>query len=544
MNLVVSLSMKTVMNYIRQSGPIIFVGVPLILGIVYAIHNTDTHHWWFILGTALDYHQGRSFFTEVYVQYGLGINYIIHFLGKFIPITYSNPGIFMSIIYSGTLLLIYLSMRQISSVAISSMISLLALLIHPYSIYPWPDYLAGFTLALAVYILVKYSKINYVVYFIIGALFFLSFLFRSTYIINIAATGGLFFICNIFNKRLFHPGIYCSYLVFLFCIGIYLSILYYQGNAAFWYAQAIGAAGKSYGVNSMSGLSLLKNIANPNMVETFIFSGLFLFCLIFVAFGVFVRSFIDVTSDSNGRVIPVIVFLSILGITGFVQCTMIFEVFRLQNACSPLFVSSAFWLHLLSSRYDFSMYNFQIRSLAAVLILMVVINFPAQLAGKWGSTYWPIIEPPFLSNWKKYVTISSIPIFTGHRLMPDVELYYSGLANKICEKSGQVVNLTRDPLIPYLCGYSKSALFLPMFSEKLIENISPSQLIRIRQGRFRKGELIVYEETSDKDQMLISIFKKTDSTVNLCKLGEWVRPKSIRWLTTTRVSLYESLSGY
>ena len=527
------------LHYIKLGYVFILVSVPIALGTTYAIHNTDTPHWGFILGTILDYQQGRNLFTEVYVQYGLGLNYLISLLSYFIPASYTNIGILVSLVYAGTLLLIYVSVNHLSSFWIGLIVSLITLLIHPYAIYPWPDYFAGFFLALTVLVFTKKPKFSVTFHFIAGMLMFSAVMFRNTYVINIIAAGVLFLACNYFDRQIFHAGIYLSYFVFLLFLGGYISLLYYHGNLSLWYSQVFGAANKSYGVEASGVYTLLYKILNPGMVETLIFSLLFILCLTLVLLFTFIKSPIGNNSETSLQVKAIVIFLSILGMTGFVQCTMIYEVFRLQNACLPLFAASAFWIQLVVTRYDFSKYNMQLRCLITALILMLVVNLPVQLSGKWGSTYWPILEPPFSDNWNKYVINSTIPALIGHRLLPDVDTYYSGLARGICGRNTEIVNLTRDPLIPYLCKGSRNKFYLPMFSRVLLDNISPSQLNRIRQRQFQNGDLVVYEEASDQDPMLNALLNTPNRKIQFRKLGEWIRPKSIRWLTPTRVHLYE-----
>lgn len=527
------------LHFIKFGYILVLVSLPMALGTTYAIHNTDTPHWGFILGTILDYQQDRNLFTEVYVQYGLGLNYLISLLSYFNPVSYTNIGILVSLVYTGTLLLIYVSVKHLSSLWIGLVISLITLLIHPYAIYPWPDYFAGFFLALTVFILIKKPGFNIVFHFLSGILMFSAVMFRNTYAINIMAAGLLFLLCNYFDRRIFHTGIYFSYLVFLLFCGSYISMLYFQGDLSLWYSQVFGAASKSYGVEASGVYTLLYKIFNPGMVETLIFSLLFIFCLMLVLLCVLIRLPNDKNSEILSQATVIVIFLSILGMTGFVQCTMIYEVFRLQNACLSLFVASAFWIQLVVTRYDFTKYKTQLYCLITVLVLMLVVNLPAQLTGKWGSTYWPILEPPFIDNWSKYVKNSSIPALTGHRLLPDVDSYYSGLARSICGKNVKIINLTRDPLIPYLCEGAKNKFYLPMFSRVLLDNISPSQLNRIREGQFQNGDLIVYEEAADQDPMLQVLLNKPNPKIQFRKLGEWIRPKSIRWLTSTRVCLYE-----
>lgn len=519
------------------------VGLPLTLGTVYAVHNSDSAHWGFILGTALDFQAGRDLFTEVYVQYGIGLILTQTSLSGIIPITYTSIGVFVAVIYSCTLLLIYLSTALVTSRSIAILVSLIALLIHPYSIYPWPDYVAGFTLALAVYILVRAPRSNPGSSVIFGLLLFVVFLFRSTYLINIAAAGLLFAASGLIARRLRHRGIAISYTVFVVAVSSYLSILYVKGTLALWYTQAFGAASQSYGVGFRSALGLVRDIALPSFLEAAFFSFMLVFCASHIMLLLVNNARVNNAATSVGHRLPVMVFVSFLGITGFSQCTMVYEVFRLQNACGSLFVASAFWYHAVLPQVLPGRRYLQSHAILILSAVLLLTNIPAQLSGKKSSTYWPIVETSYLGNnldnnlgnKVSYVTVSSVPALADHRLLPDAALYYTSLAGVICHQGGQVVNLTPDPLIPYLCGDSRNALSLPMFSDGLLRNISTPQLDRINRGDFRVGEVVVAEGIFNPEEQLLPSAIVPNPAVSFHMLGEWRRPLSFRWHPPTNI---------
>ena len=159
----------------------ILVGTVATLGAVYAIHNTDPHHWGFVLGTTLDFIYGRELFTQVYVQYGVGIPLLFKAINFVWPITYTNIGFLTSAVYAATLGVIFLSIEKLSSTKYAVALTVIAFLFHPYAVFPWPDYYAGFFLALACYVLLPVSTTPTIRRDVLaGTLLFLAFFFRNT----------------------------------------------------------------------------------------------------------------------------------------------------------------------------------------------------------------------------------------------------------------------------------------------------------------------------------------------------------------------------
>jgi hypothetical protein len=147
------------------------------LGILYSVYNTDPHHWGFIAGTVLDYIHGKQFFTDIYVQYGIGEPILFKFLNLIVPINYTSIGIFTSFAYALNLLIIYLSIKKLCNTTIALLLTFIIFQLHPYAIYPWPDYWAGLSLSLACFSLIheKEEKASGW-YAISGVLLFIAFL--------------------------------------------------------------------------------------------------------------------------------------------------------------------------------------------------------------------------------------------------------------------------------------------------------------------------------------------------------------------------------
>ena len=518
-------------------------GVSALLGIVYAVHNTDSHHWGFILGTALDVQRGGNLFSDIFIQYGVGQPLLLAALGVVLPLNYTSIGVFGALAYSATLALIFLSVERIASTKLAILVSMVAFLIHPYSVYPWPDYWAGLSLALAVYCLVRNPNGPVAVFIAVGAFLFAAFLFRNTYLVNITAAGCVFALAAVFNLRLFHKGLMIAISTFLLATIAYLAFLYVQGTFDLWYAQNFGAATQAYNVGASSLVRMIFNVLIPSSIAHFVFSLMLFFGGFFVLRAVIMRSSETSIDQSSDLTTPTMIFVTLLGATGFAQALVFYEMFRLQNASGALYVASAYWIATglpeqskLSSylRADFAL---------VIIIAMLAVGFPGLLAGKPLSTWQPIIPPPALQNLSRYQAVPEAPIFNGHRALPDVASYYSGLSRALCSRPGPIVNLTRDAVIPYLCGTSRNALPTPMFSIDWLSKTQPDEVRRLQRGEYRQGELVVAELIREQGTDLRAPGVIQNPAVVFRALGVWQRSPLIPWMAPVPVAVLEVQSA-
>jgi len=414
-------------RYLRAFFLFALFVVPALLGVIYAVHNTDSHHWGFILGTALDYKQGKSLFSEIFIQYGVGQPILLAVFSSLFSLTYTNIGVFGAVVYSATLSLLFLTTERLTSTRIAVLVSLIAFLIHPYSIYPWPDYLAGFALMFATFLLVRAPRFSLHTHAVVGLLLFAVFLFRNTYVVNILAAGFCFAVLGVIQRRFFHPGVMLSVAVFAAAVLAYLVFLQFQGNLSLWYAQNFGAATESYKVGTDSVWSALGNILVPDSLANLVFSLMLFICAYSILRLLFVKVS-DTPSDSpTEQSHALMVFLSLLGAAGFAQVLMIYEVFRLQNACIPLFVASAFWLLRLLPQREAQASRLRADWILVVVAAVLAVDFPSLLAGKRFSTWFPIMESPVTETWQQYSPVVDSPVLEGHRFLPPVANYYTGL---------------------------------------------------------------------------------------------------------------------
>jgi len=96
-----------------------------------------------------------------------------------------------------------------------------------------------------------------------------------------------------------------------------------------------------------------------------------------------------------------------------------------------------------------------------------------------------------VTKWGAYESPSGIAILANHNYQPEVREHYTVLAKTICSTEKRVVNLTSDPVIPYLCGDYRNQLAVPQFSEEWLRRTSLADVEKVKSGRYGPNELVV-----------------------------------------------------
>jgi hypothetical protein len=486
------------------------------LGILYSVYNTDPHHWGFIAGTVLDYIHGKQFFTDIYVQYGIGEPILFKFLNLIVPINYTSIGIFTSFAYALNLLIIYLSIKKLCNTTIALLLTFIIFQLHPYAIYPWPDYWAGLSLSLACFFLIheKEEKASGW-YAISGVLLFIAFLFRNTYLMSISAAGLSYLIFCVFNKNIRNKNIFITLVSFWGLFLIYLFWLSSNHTLQAWYEQSLGAGTTQYGVGVDNVLLLLKRVFLPakfwlpnNQVTTTI-SALF-----YLSFYTLYLLLFKVRDKG------IYVFLILLGLAGIVQATLGYELFRIQNACSPLYLGFAIFLGLkLPNALELLKRN-KIKLILGIYLLLLVIKFP------YSSSLFPLYEGT-RANYNE----SKIPFYRWHRFQSNMQKYYDDLALLICDAKSRIVNRTPDSSIPYLCPNQENAFALPFYNESMLIRINAQKFAQMSRGEFNANDIIVVEASTKDIQLPLN------SKVKLIEVGKVIRPK-IQFYGNNTITVY------
>jgi len=497
-------------------------GISITVGWMYALHQTDVHHWGFITGTALDHIRGREFYSDMYVQYGVGQPILFKFLNSFLPVNYTTLGIITDFIYALNLIVIYLSVKKLSNALWAIAITAAALFIHSFPIYPWPDYCAGLLLSLSCYFLIQKKESSEQYSAILSGVFlFLTFIFRNTYIINFSAAFFAYLVISLVFSQVRNRRIVAMIGTFFGLVVAYFIFLYFQGNLHAWFLQTLETGQSKYGVFNIDPiLKLLHHVFIPlkpylaaNLVTT---TWSFLFYLGFycVWISVFKKDHALVKKSKAGT--GVLLLFALMGLAGTIQTMVIWEGFRLQNACSPLYLVFAVFIFCRFPDLTVAWKNRKFQAAFLIYLVVLAARFPH------GSTLWPIYEGS-LDSYSE----SKIPYFKYHRFKVEEETYYTQMSKYLCDGHRKIINLTLDSTVPFLCEGQKNGLVLPFYIEDLQEKLDPTIVEQVKTGVYTADEVIV------SDSILV-----TNPKVKLLQLGTLIRPASTRWYGSTPVTIY------
>ena len=502
-------------KFLIYSALTLIIFISLYSGFKWSLYNQDYHHSFFILSAYVDYQNGLEYFKDIFLQYGPGQVILFHLIDYFIDINIVSISNLNVVVYSLNLLILFKIFEKISTLQIAILATLIIFLIHPYSIYPWPDYLSGCCLVLFFFFFLnKDNKLNI---FLCSSFLFLAIFFRSTYIINILFSIFLYSsILFFFEKK---NIINIIAILLFFFITIYFGILVYFESLSLWYLQSIGIitsyaeytsypdlynkiiqyVGREgfiflkigyYALRSLSKLFDLTNVSNFAFI-------LCIFVNLFFIFKVLKKK-IQISHEEKK-----ILFVSILGLSGFIQSFMLFEVFRNINATIGIFIT----LLYLYKNKDISISFFNKHSKKTLLVISIyliilVIKFPYQ-------NY----------NDKDYTNFNNSYFSDSKKVKLSIKKYYEELSDYLCEINDiSIINDTADNAIPYLCNnrFIKSKLSIePLFLKTMkpseherliIEKILNKNEIYLKELEIVKGE-ISYRTAPNTNMKLLKVIK-------------------------------------
>ena len=192
------------------------------LSVIYSENYSDLHHWGFVAQNSMDYINGRLLFKEVYVHHGIGNFIIFDLINYFYKINFTNIGFITAFVYYFNLIILYLIIKRVLNSSAAIVVIALIFFVHPFIIYPWPDYMAGLSLSIFFY----FTLFNRNLFLICGFFLFLSVLFRSTYIVNILISIAFYFSYSYFNKKLYNDDLVKILLSFSFFLIIFFLFLF------------------------------------------------------------------------------------------------------------------------------------------------------------------------------------------------------------------------------------------------------------------------------------------------------------------------------
>src|SRR3972149_6629261 len=115
--------------------------------------RTDSHHWGLMLSNAIDLSEGRIPYKDFIIQYGYFTTLVQSLWGSLFGFSFLSFGILTAIVYCGLLYQVYAVITHLSAPWVATLFLAIAFVLHPFPIYPWSDYYAGFFLSCAIALL-------------------------------------------------------------------------------------------------------------------------------------------------------------------------------------------------------------------------------------------------------------------------------------------------------------------------------------------------------------------------------------------------------
>jgi hypothetical protein len=493
----------------------------LFLGYNHSKYNQDFHHWSYILSSYIDYKNEFRLFKDIFLQYGPGQLIFFLLVDFFYNINIFSIGLIINFVYSINLILIYKILSNITSRLISFLLFFIIFLIHPFATVPWPDYLSGFCLSLFFYFFLK--KKNKTNDALCAIFIFLAIFFRSTYLLNIFLSLIFFnFFSYFFYKKFFYIRLI---LYFFMLLLIYFSLLIYHNNFIFYFYQSFNLNHFVFSRYNLSGISsnyydILISYFKIFLIWIISFSNFLkiknIFFLIFFFLNLWSFFFLKKSQKELK-----FLFISLLGITGFVQSFLNYDIFRNINSSIGIFITGCFlfekykmYTFLKKKITYFKLFNI----LFIVFIFILIVNFPNNSTLFRYENY----------NNKNYNTLN-INFFSNNKKIPlKLIEYYEYLEKFLCEKDYKITNFTGDFSISYLCNNKNSKLISPMQGFALLNNnYSEYERIFLKKELYKNELFLSPKEINDPK--LILLIKKDSPHVPKFWYGDIYVYKSSRF---------------
>lgn len=463
--------------------------ISAVFSVLEAKWNIDPHHWGFIYVNAADWLNGRVPYREIFIQYG-PLSTWVHALSlKLFGNNVVSIGIMTGIFYALSIYLCYLLWQKIMDKWLSCVATVLMFLIHPYIIYPWPNYISYTFLLLCVWLLSQPSTGRR--YFLAGIFFALNVMARHNNLLSTLAPILLFFafvyLCTPPEPRkAYRPKILWFHGGMLGIFAIYFVWIVHGGMLADWLLQNVTITGfyqdiftHIYGTRmNLPGLllQLFSNIilantngVNPSDIRVVLYSLIFLNALV-IFFVVCWQS----RRPNFGEKMPFIFLYASQALFGYMQGVPVYEVFRLHNA-------AALGIGLLLLSLDkICQHMGRWKLLASLAVSGTVVCLSLYLAStmiftKTSSVYFPW-QKQWLAN-KQMAQPNHIAILQGKWYDFPTRDHYERLHYILNEYRGRLqylVNFTADSYLPVISdGFmrvQRAPFFHPILAKKIFRD--------------------------------------------------------------------------
>ena len=294
--------------------------------------RTDSHHWGLMLSNAIDLSDGKIPYKDFIIQYGYLTTLVQSIWGSIFGFSFLTFGILTAIVYCGHLYQVFTVIRHLTEPWVAGLFLAVAFVLHPFPIYPWADYYAGFFLSSAIVILFTNNRGTLAQLIMAGILLGLAVWSRYTYAVAIVPFLIAVLLAGRYSLR--------SWMA--------LSLSFIATNLLFLAVFELG-----YGIDLVDTLTIFMGVIDEHgrewlslehvgnlLVLTRVEDG-FLVYLWVATFPLFFEA--TRKKQLSGRELGVYTALSILGLVNLIHAIRLFEYFRVINSSFSLAIVS-FWM--------------------------------------------------------------------------------------------------------------------------------------------------------------------------------------------------------
>jgi len=480
--------------------------------------RTDSHHWGLMLSQAIDLHEGRIPYEDFIILYGYFTTLVQSLWGSVFGFSFLSFGTLTAIVYSGLLSRVYLVIKHLSEPWVATLFLAVAFILHPFPVYPWADYYAGYFLSYAIFFLFTKDSGAPVRLIIAGLLLGLAVWSRYTYAIAVVPFLFAVLIATRYSLRLW----------------MVLFLSFVTTNLLFLALFKFG-----YGINLLDALGIYKEVAESTSGVTGDWFTLhrikhilsfsraedaFFIYLWFATFPLFLEA---VKNRRLSKIeLGTYITLSILGLVNLIHAMRIFEYFRMINSSVSLAIVS-FWMIGNATRILIDQQNatdsrpmtfvWFFRKLPlllfipllflAFLSIRILWNFPLNTyITVQNSEFWAkarsarsVGERGKLTNehnseiWKntrgfRELTYGKV----GHVYFSNTNMlaFYRRLSLEICGRA-RIVNLTTDNIVGQICDHPRNVR-MSVFNDYSLAALDRLEYQRIFiRGEFSDDDVLI-----------------------------------------------------
>jgi len=458
--------------------------------------RTDSHHWGLMLSNALDLSEGRIPYQDFLIQYGYFTTLVQSLWGSLFGFGFLSFGILTAMVYCGLLYQAYAVIRHLSAPWVAALFLAVAFVLHPFPIYPWSDYYAGFFLACAIALLYTHDAGTPARLISAGILLGLAVWSRYTYAVAIVPFLFAVLIAGRYSMRGW--------------MALFLSFV--ATNLLFLAAFEFG-----YGINLIDALTIYRGIAEGHGTEwlsqdrienlvaiTSVEDG----SLVYLWVATFPLFFEAVRAKRLSRLeMGAYAALSTLGLVNLIHAIRIFEYFRVVNASFALAIVS-FWMigdavravqgrsSAETPRHGAFIAFVRKAPLILLVPLLLIASFSIRILPNFPlNTYILEGHDPWRHDpgiWRDTRGLSELTrgrvgrVNFSHSGMLD---FYRDLSSEICG-NGRVFNYTPDNILGHICAHPKNAR--KASDDRILALLDPSEYQRVYlRGEFSDDDVVV-----------------------------------------------------